>query len=346
VNEASVWTAPFAALERSAPAEVPARTDVAVIGGGITGLAAALASRKRGASVTVLEAAHAGFGASSRNGGMALTGLKLGPGVLLRRYGERTARAMFDASLRAIDLIESLIATEGIDCAFERCGHLEVASKPSHYRAFAETAGLLATRFDHRVRLVAREELVEEIGSSAFYGGLVDERSAGLDPAKYVAGLAAAARRAGAAVCERAPVERVERTRGGWRLKTPRGEVVAGAVMAATGAYTGVELGALRRLFVPVGSYAIAIESLPPDLAASLIPRRRMVFDSKRLLHYFRLTPDGRMLFGGRAAFLPESANTTVQSAEMLRRDMTAFFPQLGDARIEFAWGGTLDVEF
>jgi glycine/D-amino acid oxidase-like deaminating enzyme len=346
VNEASVWTAPFAVLERSAPAEVPARTDVAVIGAGITGLAAALASRKRGASVTVLEAAHAGFGASSRNGGMALTGLKLGPGVLLRRYGERTARAMFDASLRAIDLIESLIETEGIDCAFERCGHLEVASKPSHFRAFAETAQLLATRFDHRVRLVAREELVEEIGSSAFYGGLVDERSAGLDPAKYVAGLAAAARRAGAVVCDRAPVEGVERTRGGWRLKTPRGEVVAGAVMAATGAYTGVAFGALRRLFVPVGSYAIATESLPPDLAASLIPRRRMVFDSKRLLHYFRLTPDRRMLFGGRAAFLPESTHTTSQSAEMLRRDMTAFFPQLSDARLEFAWGGTLDVAF
>lgn len=346
MTDAPLWTATPAALESRPPMQMPPRTDVAVIGGGFTGLSAALALCRRGASVAVLEGDTVGFGASSRNGGMVLTGLKLGPEVLLRRFGAQTARAMFDASLRAIDLTENLIATEGIDCAYERCGHLEVASKPSHFVAFARTAELLATHFGHRVRLLARDELSEEIGSPACFGGLVDEGSAGLDPARYVAGLADAALRKGAVICERAPVESVERTCDGWRLKTARGDLDARSVMAATGAYTGPAFAALRRRFVPVGSYVIATESLPPDLAAALLPRRRMVFDSKRLLHYFRLTPDRRLLFGGRAAFLPESARTTSHSARILRHDMVAFFPQLRDANVEYVWGGTLDVTF
>jgi glycine/D-amino acid oxidase-like deaminating enzyme len=338
--------APFAALAPRELTALPPHADVAIVGAGFTGLSAALALRKRGASVAVLESATVGFGASSRNGGMVLTGLKLAPEVLLRRYGVQTARAMFDASLRAIDVTETVIATEGIECSFERCGHLEVASKPGHFTAFSRAAELLTEHFGHRVQLVARDKLAEELGSAAFYGGLVDERSAGLDPARYVVGLADAARRAGAAVCERAAVEGVKATRGAWRLNSVRGELRAKAILIATGAYTGSEFSSLRRRFVPVGSYVIATEQLPHDLAASLLPRNRMVFDSKRLLHYFRLTPDRRMLFGGRAAFLPESRRTTSNSAKTLRAEMISIFPQLCDAKIEYAWGGTLDVTF
>jgi glycine/D-amino acid oxidase-like deaminating enzyme len=338
--------APFAALEPRELTALPPHADVAIVGAGFTGLSAALALCRRGASVAVLESATVGFGASSRNAGMALTGLKLGPGALVRRYGLPTARAMFDASLRAIDLTEAVIADESIDCAFERCGHLEVASKPSHFAAFERTAELLADRFGHRVRLVRRDQLSEEIGSYAFYGGLVDERSAGLDPGRYVAGLADAARRSGVGVFERAPVQRVESKGGQWWVRSPRGTVRAREILVASGAYTGSVFGSLRRRFVPVGSYVIASEQLPGDLAATLIPRHRMVYDSKRLLHYFRLTPDRRMLLGGRAAFLPESTRTTSSSADTLRADMIAIFPQLRDAKIEYAWGGTLDVTF
>ncbi len=346
MTEAPLWTAPFAAPEARELTALPADADVAIVGAGFTGLSAALALRKRGASVAVLETATVGFGASSRNGGMVLTGLKLAPDVLVRRYGVQTARALFDASLRAIDFTEAVIAAEGIECAFERCGHLEVASKPSHVTAFANIAELLRQHFDHRVRVVGRDQLAEEIGSTSFYGGLVDERSGGLDPARYAAGLAAAARRAGAAVCERAPLESVTSTGNKWWLHSPRGELRANAILVATGAYTGTVFGTLRRRFVPVGSYVIATERLPADLAATLVPRNRMVYDSKRLLHYFRLTPDRRMLFGGRAAFLPESARTTSSSAKTLQADMIAIFPQLRSAKIEYAWGGTLDVTF
>lgn len=326
-------------------APVPQRVDVAIVGAGFTGLSAALALRERDLSVAVLESATPGFGASSRNGGMALTGLKLGPDVLERRYGLETARAMFDASLRALDTLEEIVERYGIDCNFDRSGHLEVASKPAHFEHLRSTAELLEARFGHRVRIVEREALGEEVGSSAFYGGLLDVRSAGLDPGKYVRGLAGAATRVGAVVCEQAPVARVRRHPGGWHVETARGDVRASHVIAATGAYTGPQFPKLRRRFVPLGSYVIATEPLGAR-AREVIARNRMVYDSKRLLHYFRLTPDGRLLFGGRAAFVPEGDRTTERSAAILQRDMLEIFPQLRDVAIDYAWGGTIDVAF
>lgn len=346
MNETPVWTAGNAGTAAPEPAALPSRADVAIVGAGYTGLSAALALAKRGLSVAVLESGTVGFGASSRNGGMALTGLKLAPEVLLRRYGAATAREMFSASLEAIDLVESLIASERIECAFDRCGHLELASKAAHFVAFGRTAAALSEHFGHAVRLLGRAELAGEIGSTAFYGGIVDPRSAALDPLRYVMGLAHAARRSGATICERTPVGAVEPVGGQWRLTSSRGELTARNVLLATGAYTGRAFPALRRRLVPIGSYAIASEPLPSSLADAVLPRKRAAFDSMRLLHYFRLTPDRRMLFGGRAAFLPENERTIAVSAGMLRADMVALFPQLAGAKIEYAWGGTLDVTF
>ena len=344
--EASVWSAPSQLGAARAAAPLPARADVAIAGAGIAGLSAALALAKRGVSACVLEASYVGFGASSRNGGMVLTGLKLDAATLQRRYGAAAAREMFGTTLAAIDLVESIVREHGIDCDFARSGHLEVAVKPSHYEEFVRAAKLLNDEFGHRVRTIARDALAEEIGSRAFYGGLLDERSAGLDPARYVAGLARAAESAGSTICENAAVASVERDGDAWRIETARGTLRANTLVAATGAYTGAPFGALRSKLVPLGSYVIATQRLAPDLAATLLPRNRMVYDSKRLLHYFRLTPDRRMLFGGRAAFLPEGPRTIAQSARILQRDMLAMFPQLRDTTIEYAWGGTLDIAF
>ncbi|HEY1975071.1 MAG TPA: FAD-binding oxidoreductase [Candidatus Baltobacteraceae bacterium] len=343
--EASVWSA-ATPTGGYAATSLPERADVVIAGAGIAGLSAALALATRGASVCVVEASHAGFGASSRNGGMALTGLKLDAATLRRRYGLPAARDMFEATLGAIDLVERLVELHGIDCAFARSGHLEVAAKPAHFADFIGTAELLRDAFGHRVRTLARDELAGELGSGAYYGGLLDERSAGLDPARYVAGLARAAVSAGSVLCENAAVTAVTRDGSDWRVDTSRGSLRAKSALAATGAYTGNAFAALRRRLVPLGSYVIATQRLAPDLARSLIPRNRMVYDSKRLLHYFRLTPDGRLLFGGRAAFLPEGPRTVAQSAQILRRDMLAVFPQLRGTEIEYAWGGTLDIAF
>jgi glycine/D-amino acid oxidase-like deaminating enzyme len=327
-------------------AAVPSRADAVIAGAGIAGLTAALALIKRGRSVCVLEAQRAGYGASSRNGGMVLTGLKLDAATLQRRYGPSAARAMFAATLRAIDLVESLVREHAIDCGFARSGHLEVASKPAHFAAFVETAKLLSDAFGHEVRTLGRDELPAEIGSDAFFGGLLDERSASLDPARYVEGLARAAADAGVMLCEETPVRNIAREARAWRVATPRGEVRAESAFVATGAYTTTPFAALRRRLIPLGSYVVATERLSSELARALLPRGRMVYDSKRLLHYFRLTHDERLLFGGRAAFVPEGRAAVARSAAILRRDMTAVFPQLAGVAIEYAWGGTLDIAF
>src|SRR6266581_1599521 len=188
------------------PGELPPRVDVAIVGAGFTGLSAARALAKRGISVAVLESNTIGWGASSRNGGMVLTGMKLDVGTLARRYGMETARRMYSASLTSIDLVEQIIREENIDCDFSRCGHLEVACKQSHFDSYARSAEVIAQEFNHQLRIVPRKDLPAEIGSAIYFGGMVDETSAGLNPARYVAGLAQAASRAGAKIYENARV--------------------------------------------------------------------------------------------------------------------------------------------
>lgn len=326
-------------------APLPSRVDVAVIGAGITGLCAARSLGKRGASVAVLEAHTMGWGASSRNGGMVLTGLKLGPSTLIARYGRERARKLFEASLAAIDCVEELIAAEHIDCHFARCGHLALACKPAHYRHFLSAAELLANEFGHPVRAVSGAELRAEIGSDIYYGGLIDEASGGLNPALYVAGLARAASAAGAVLYEATPVEGLERHGPRWRVMTTRGALEAGEVLVATSGYTAAVTPALQRRIVPIGSYVIATEPLPESLALEVSPRGRMMYDSRHYLHYFRLTPE-RLLIGGRARFVPETEATVRESAALLRRAMIRILPELRDVRVEYAWGGTLDFAF
>ena len=329
---------------------LPARADVAVIGAGFTGLSAALALAKRGASVVVLEAESVGWGASSRNGGMVLTGLKVGAAELIQRYGRDLAKRLFAASLAAIDTVERLVTEEHIACNFARTGHLELAAKPAHYAGFQKSAEAIAREFGHPARLLAPADLAAEIGSDRYFGGLVDDVSAGVNPARYVAGLARAAERAGAQIFEQARVAQLHRSGAGYRLVTTRGSLEAAQVLIATSGYTGRVMQPLARpltrRLVPIGSYIIATAPLDPALALSLIPRGRMVFDSKNFLAYYRLTPDNRMLFGGRARFLPESPATVLQSAAILQQAMVTVFPQLAAAEVDYAWGGTLDFAF
>ena len=346
MREESLWSATLQPEPTPVPLPLEGEYDVAIVGAGFTGLSAAYALRKCGVSVVVLEREVIGFGASSRNGGMVLTGLKVGPEELLQRFGSETARAMFTASLEAIDLVQELISTEGIDCTFERCGHLEVASKRAHFDSFKRTAEVLDRSFGHQVAVLDRSALRDELDSDAFFGGMLDERSAGLDPARYAHGLAQAVRRRGGVIYEHAAVERVTRSRDSWLVQTPHGTLRAAHVVAATGAYTDSAFYPLKRRIVPLGSYVIATEPLPEDFVRELIPCNRMVFDSRRLLHYFRRTSDRRMLFGGRAAFVPERSDAIRASAKILQRDMAKIFPKLSDVRIDYCWGGTLDVTF
>jgi glycine/D-amino acid oxidase-like deaminating enzyme len=350
IRETNYWLETVPDRAQGALEGLPDSVDVAVVGGGFCGLSAAWALAKRGERVAVLEAEDLGWGASCRNGGMVLTGLKLPVPTLIARYGREVARRMYATSLESIDLVEQIVKEEGIDCAFSRCGHLEVACKASHFAANTEAAAQIRKEFNHELRIVPKSELRQEIGSDIYFGGLVDEVSAGLNPAQYVTGLAKAAQRAGAALYDHTRVVGVkpEVTNGHrrFRVSTSDGSLLAREVLLASGAYTTAATPALRKKVIPIGSYIIATEVLPADLARELSPRNRMIYDSKHFLYYYRLTPENRMLFGGRAAFFPESENTVRKSAELLRQGMIGVYPQLRQTRVEFVWGGTLDFAF
>ena len=348
-SESNFWQT-TASMPAATPGDVPARADVAVIGAGYTGLSAARTLAKRGVKVAVLEANSIGWGASSRNGGMVLTGMKLSAETLAKRYGMELTRRMYADSLASIDLVEQIVREENIDCNFSRCGHLEVACKQSHFDLYARSAEVIAKEFNHQLRIVPRKDLSGEIGSSIYFGGLVDESSAGLNPARYVAGLARAALKTGASIYESARVQKITRSlqngASGFEITTTRGDISARDVLVATSGYTSSATPALQKKIIPIGSYIIATEQLSESLTTQLSPRNRMIYDSKYYLYYYRLTPDNRMLFGGRAAFFPETKNTIRRSVEILRRGMVEVYPQLHDAKIAHAWGGTVDFCF
>ncbi|MFM8370128.1 MAG: NAD(P)/FAD-dependent oxidoreductase, partial [Chloroflexota bacterium] len=324
---------------------IPPKVDVVIIGGGYTGLSAARTLAKQGVSVVVLEAEMIGWGASSRNGGMTLTGLKVAMQTAIQRYGKELAKELFQCSLDSVNVVEQIIKEENIDCGFSRTGHLLTANKPKHYESLQGEVDFMAKEFNHNVRLVSPKDLRSEIGTDIYHGALVDEVSGGLNPAQYVAGLASAATRAGAMLCARARVTKIERSQNRFHIQTERGNMEAESVLVATSGYTGNATKKLQKKIIPIGSFIIATEKLSDELAYELSPKNRMIFDYKHFLNYFRLW-DNRMIFGGRAAFFPENENTIAQSGEILRREMIQVYPQLRDTKVEYVWGGTLDFAF
>src|SRR6266436_7298597 len=211
VQEQNFWLTTVEILRTDPARPLPESVDVAVIGAGFTGLSAARTLARGGADVAVLEAETIGWGASSRNGGMVLTGLKLGVNKLISMYGRERTQRMYAASLTTINCVEQIVGDELIDCDFSRSGHLEVACKQKHFDDYARQVEVIAREFNHQLRVVPRSELQSEIGSSIYYGGMVDEVSAGLNPARYVAGLGGAAARAGAEVHEKTRVMALQR---------------------------------------------------------------------------------------------------------------------------------------
>ena len=341
----SYWldTAPKDCLERS-KTSVEGRTDVAVIGGGLTGVVAALHLARRGAKVDLFEQNTVGFGASGRNGGMATTGMSIGIRDAVAKLGFDTAVRLYGAYTEAIDLIEKLVIDEHIDCNFARTGKLNLASKPAHYQAFEKTHELLTTRLGVEAQLVPKSELRREIGSDAFHGAMVESKSAGLHVGKYIRGLGEAAERAGVTIHEQAPVQRLTKIGSGHELETPRGQMHAEQVLLATGAYTRRPFSWHQVRIAPVGSFIIATEPLDASVCDDLMPTRRMASDSKNLLNYFRITPDNRLLFGGRARFAMSNPQSDQKSGRLLRDAMVRTFPQLADARIDYCWGGQVDM--
>jgi glycine/D-amino acid oxidase-like deaminating enzyme len=325
-------------------ADVPKEARVAIVGGGYAGLAAALEFAKLGVDAVVLERGALGIGASTRNGGSVSGGVNIGKsfsGRAAEVMPERAHALLADAA-DAFSLIERLIEDENIACFWQKRGRFVGAWTPKHYAAQEQRLAGLNNDAQSGATMVSRERQREEIASDYYYGGMVVERSASLHPALYYKGLLDACRRHGI----EASVENITANGAGWRVATSRGTVTAGDVVIATNGYTDMVTPALRRRIVPIASHIIATEELPADLAAALIPKRRSISDTKRVLCYYRMSPDGkRMVFGGRARFTPADP---VLCARVLHGYMSERFPQLRGARVTHSWTGntafTLDA--
>ena len=337
MRERCLWTETAPALPPRAMRPLPDRADVAIIGGGYTGLSAARTLGRQGADVVLLEEHTVGWGASGRNGGFILPGFKPEMEELYRRLGAERAARMFRLTLDAIRYVEGIISEERIDCDFVRCGAVTLAAKARHMPALEASAQFLRERLNYHTELLGRAELDREIGSTRYHGALLDPEACAVQPAKYARGLSAAAERAGARLHEGTRVNQLRRVSGGFEVVTPAGVVRAREVLAATNGYTPPALPALRRRVIPIGSYQIATAPLGPELAQRLSPRNRVFSDTKHLLYYFRLSPDLRMVFGGRATFTPIGIR---RSAAILRAGMREVFPELAGANVEFAWSG------
>ena len=331
------WWATMPALPDRGGRTLPETVDVAVVGGGYTGVAAGRKLALQGARVVVLEAQTLGWGASSRNGGIAHPGFKWGPLTLRKRYGPELARALYAESVQATELVAGLIRDQGIDAELRYNGYLELAWAPSHAADFpAEAAGL--EDLGSPARLIPREALRQEIGTTAYHGGLAVDAGGVLHPAKWFAGLVGLAERAGAELHEQVRVKAIRRQADDrFVVETDRGAILAGQVLVATNGYTDGAAPAVRRRVIPIGSYIIATEPLAEDLARELSPTGRAYFDTRNFLSYWHVTADRRMLFGGRVSFFPTWVGRT---ARLLYRRMIEVHPQLADVRIEYAWGG------
>lgn len=321
--------------------------DVAVVGAGFTGLSAALALTRKRAKVVVFEAGRVANAASGRNGGMCNNGFAQDFYAMSQRFGYERASLLYRAFDAAVDKVEAIVTEERIDCDFRRVGKLKLAAKPTHYDKLARSQELLARAVDPDTRMVPRAQMHEEIGSDRYFGGLLFEKSAGMHMGRYGQGLAEAAARRGALIYENNPVIGLRPVSGQvYEVTTPHGVVRANQVLLATGTSAVGPLSWFRRRIVPVGAFIVATEPLPTTQLDRLTPRRRMTTDTKNFVNYFRTTPDNRLLFGGRARFAASNPKSDAKSGAILRRALAGVFPELSNTRIDYCWGGMVDMTF
>ncbi len=319
--------------------------NVAIIGAGLTGLGAARKLAKDGAQVIVLEAGTVGHGASGRNGGHLNNGLAHSFTAACARFGEKTAVSMYRAFDEGIDTIERIIAKESITCNFRRSGKLKLASKPHHMAAIAHDFEAVNRLVDPDTALLSRDDLRGEIGSDAFHGAMLQDKSAMMHMGRFVNGIATAAARYGANIHQHMPVTACVSIPCGHRLTVPQGEITASKVLLATGAYTTPQFSWFRRRIVPVGSFVIATRPLSEQEVAMTLPGDRTCVTSMNIGNYFRLSPDRRLIFGGRARFSTRSdQDSDAKSGAVLRRAMVDIFPHLAGVEIDYCWGGLVDM--
>lgn len=345
MKSASFWldTAPTISTTESALPSQP--VDVLVVGGGFTGLSSALALAKRGASVALCEAGVVGGEASGRNGGQCNNGTAQDYAGLVGAYGEEKAQSFYQFYNQAVDSVERIVTSENIDCDFRRAGKIKLAAKPEHFDKLVRTHEALTRVVDPDAQLLDATQLQKEISSDQFYGGLLTPNGAQLHVGKMVHGLATRCLEKGVAIFQHQPVIKIDKTgEQRWVVTTPVQTFEAKAILIATGGSGPGPFSWFRRRIVPVGSFAVTTEPLSEALCASLFPGNRSYVTSKNIGNYFRLTADRRLLFGGRARFAVSNPRSDLKSGQILRQSLDEMFPQLASTKIDYCWGGTVDM--
>lgn len=341
----SYWHDTAPVFTSAATGQVEGTFDVAIIGGGFTGLSAARSLAKGGAKVVVLEAQHVGFGGSGRNGGHLNNGIAHSFISAKDHLGVERASALYRAYDASVDTIEAIVAEEGIDCSFRRAGKLKLASKPAHMDAIAKNFEVVHREIDPDTALFSKADLKAEIGSYDFHGAMLSKKSGMMHMGRFVHGIAQACVRHGVTIFEKAPVTDRSEQGGIHRLTTPRGFVEARNVVVATNAYTSGPFDYFKRRIIPVGSFIVATRPLSDSEVASVMPGNRTCVTSMNIGNYFRLSPDNRLIFGGRARFSATSdARSDAKSGEILRSGLAEMFPQLRDVDIDYCWGGLVGM--
>ena len=332
----------YAATAERGPSHPPLQgagsCDVAVVGGGLAGLSAALELAERGFAVTLLEARELGWGASGRNGGQAIHGLACDQSTIEAQLGADAAQRVWDMSIEALDLLRERMRRHAIACDW-RDGYLSLATSARMGRELQQWAEGIMRNYGYALQPIAPAELPRWIASRRFHSGVFDARSGHLHPLKYTLGLGRAAAAAGVRLHEQSPVQALK-PGPIVRLSTPQGELAARHVLLAGNVYLQGIAAELEARIMPVGTYIACSQQLDDSLADSLIPSRAAVCDTNFVLDYFRTT-DERMLYGGRVSY---STVTPMHLAESMRRRMVDSFPQLHGAKVEYAWGGFVDI--
>lgn len=346
-ESADAPTAPCSLWEQSAPEE-PAgaslagaqESDLVIVGGGITGLCAGLRAAQAGVTVAIVESETPGWGASGRNGGQVIAGLKYDPDELVSRYGASAGDSLVALSGSAPDLVFQLIARHDIECDARRSGWLQAAPTRQALAKLASRAQQWGRRGTH-VSILDRAKIAELTGTSRYLGGWIDHRGGTIQPLRYARGLARAAMAAGAKLYTHSPALRLSPNGSAWRITTAQGHIDARSVVLAGNGYTDRLWPGLAQTLVPAYSFQIATRPLPPALRAKVLPSALPVSEAQRLLHYYRYDESDRLVMGGRGPF---RESPTPADARSLIQAMTGLFPALAETPIDCFWSGRIGM--
>ncbi len=334
----SLWAATAPPVPSAPMLRGTATCDVAVIGAGYTGLSAALHLAERGAKVAAIDAGEPGWGASGRNGGQVIPGLKYDPDELERRFGPERGPRLVGFAGAAPDLVFDLIGRHGIACDAVRNGWLQPAHSPAG-RVAAERRAEQWARRGADVAVLSRAEMAAMLGSEAYCGGWIDRRGGTIQPLAFARGLAAAAIAKGAVIHGGTLAETVRREDTGWRVETVGGSLVAPTVLVCTNGYTDALVPGLAQDVLSLNSYQAATRPLPESIRRTILPGGQAASDTRRVLAYFRLDRDGRFIIGGRGS---SADRPGPDHCARLRQTALDLFPQLGAVEWSNHWAGRI----